>query len=135
MGRTNMLKGRNEREVVRIIVHCCGMEKVYNPFYAHLANRVCEFQSNCKFTFQLTFWDNFKQFDKMKSRRAANLAKLLAHLMINYRMNINVLKVIDITPDNMPEGAIIFLTILFTSIFDAFEDTAAVVALFKRGEP
>eukprot|EP00551_Chaetoceros_affinis_P005634 CAMPEP_0203676362 /NCGR_PEP_ID=MMETSP0090-20130426/24288_1 /ASSEMBLY_ACC=CAM_ASM_001088 /TAXON_ID=426623 /ORGANISM="Chaetoceros affinis, Strain CCMP159" /LENGTH=839 /DNA_ID=CAMNT_0050542887 /DNA_START=111 /DNA_END=2632 /DNA_ORIENTATION=- len=133
--RNNMLKGKNERETVRVIVHCCGTEKVYNPYYAHLANRVCEYQSSCKFTFQLTFWDWFKQFDTMKARKAANLAKLLAYLIINYRVNMNVLKIIDISPDDMTEAAIIFLTILFTNIFEAFDDPTQVAELFKRGEP
>merc|ERR1712238_37787 len=52
----------SERDVVRVIVHCCGSEKVYNPYYSHLATRVCELRSGCRFTFQLTFWDAFKQF-------------------------------------------------------------------------
>ena len=93
--RSDMLKGKNEREVVRVIVHCCGTEKVYNPYYAFLGNRISEYQSNCRFTFQLTFWDNFKQFDTMKPRKAANLAKLLAYLLMNNRSNLNVLKVIE----------------------------------------
>ena len=133
--RNNMLKGKNEREAVRVIVHCCGTEKVYNPYYAHLANRICEYQSACKFTFHLTFWDWFKQFDTMKARKAANLAKLLAHLVINYRINLNVLKIIDISPNDMSEAATIFLTILFTNIFEAFDDSTQVTELFKRGEP
>ena len=133
--RNDMLKGKNEREVVRIIVHCCGTEKVYNPYYAFLGNRISEYQSNCRFTFQLTFWDNFKQFDTMKPRKAANLAKLLAYLLMNNRLNLNVLKVIDISPDDMPEAAVIFLTILFTTIFESLDDPEQVIILFKRGEP
>jgi len=130
-----MLKGKNEREVVRVIVHCCGQEKVYNPYYTHLANRICEYQPKCKFTFQLAFWDCFKQFDDMKARKAANLAKLLAHLMMNYKLNLNVLKVIEVSPDDdMSEASIIFLTILFTNIFESLEDSDQVVALLKRGE-
>ena len=133
--RSDMLKGKNEREVVRIIVHCCGTEKVYNPYYAFLGNRISEYQSNCRFTFQLTFWDNFKQFETMKPRKAANLAKLLAYLLMNNRLNLNVLKVIDISPDGMPEAAIIFLTILFTTIFETYSDPAQVTTLFKSGGP
>ncbi len=132
--RNRFLKGMNEREVVRVIVHCCGTEKVYNPYYAHLANRICEFQTNCIFTFKLTFWDSFKQFESMKSRKAANLAKLLAHLMLNNRLNLTTLKIIDISPDNMSEASIIFLTILFTNILETCEDASQVSMLFKRGQ-
>ena len=133
--RSNLLKGKNEREVVRVIIHCCGTEKVYNPYYAFLSNRLCEYQSNCRFSFQLSLWDQFKQFNEMKPRKAANLAKLLANLLINNRMNLNVLKVIDINPNDMPESAVIFLTILFTNILEAFDDTDQITLFFKRGDP
>jgi nucleolar MIF4G domain-containing protein 1 len=133
--RSEMLRGKSEREVVRVLVHCCGTEKSYNPFYCHLAKRICEYQNKCKFTFQLTFWDSFKQFDEMKARKAANLAKLLAELLKDHILNINVLKVIDISPNDMSESALIFLTILFSNIFETLDDTSAVNDLFKRGEP
>ncbi len=133
--RSSMLKGKNEREVVRVIVHCCATEKVYNPYYAFLSNRISEYQSNCRFSFQLTFWDHFKQFESMKARKAANLAKLLSQLLLNNRLNLNVLKIIDISPDDMPEAAIIFLTILFTNLFESIDDPDQITALFKRGDP
>lgn len=38
------LKGAQEREVARVIVECCSQEGSYNPFYAHLAERVCDRQ-------------------------------------------------------------------------------------------
>jgi len=132
--RGGLLKGKADRDVVRVLVHCCGQEKVYNPYYAHLANRICEHQNKSKFTFQLAFWDCFKQFEDMKARKAANLAKLLAHLMTNSQLNLNVLKTIDISPDDMPEAAIIFLTILFSNIFEAYDDPAAVMGIFQRGK-
>jgi len=38
------LKGAQEREIARVIVECCCQETSYNPFYAHLAERVCDRQ-------------------------------------------------------------------------------------------
>lgn len=38
------LKGTQEREIARVIVECCSQEGSYNPFYAHLAERVCDRQ-------------------------------------------------------------------------------------------
>lgn len=133
--RGNLLKGKSEREVVRVLVHCCSQEKVYNPYYSHLANRICDYQNKCKFTFQLTLWDYFKQFDDMKPRKAANLARLLAHLIMELKLNLNVLKTIDISPEGMSDASIIFLTILFSNIFESFEDPTSIVELFQRGEP
>lgn len=30
---------------------------MYNPFYAYLAGRLCDYHHKFKFTLQLTFWD------------------------------------------------------------------------------
>ena len=38
------LKGVQEREIARVIIECCSQECSYNPFYAHLAERVCDRQ-------------------------------------------------------------------------------------------
>jgi len=131
--KAGMLQGKSEREVVRVIVHCCGHEKVYNAYYSHLASRVCV-ESKSKFTFQLTFWDVFRQFENMAVRKAANLAKMLAHLLTANHLNLNIIKVIDMLPDEMPEAAIIFMTILFTDIFEKFDDHTEVTKLFQKGE-
>ena len=64
--RAGMLRSRAEQETVRILVECCGQEKSYNPFNAHLACRMCDFWPKCRFTFQLAYWDSFKQFEDMK---------------------------------------------------------------------
>jgi nucleolar MIF4G domain-containing protein 1 len=134
--RAGMLKNRTERDTVRVLVECCGNEKTFNPFYAHLASRICDYQQQCKFTFQLSFWDTFKQFDSLKPRKVANLAKLLFHLVAVHRsLRLNVLKVIDMSPNNMSETASIFLTIFFSSIFDTFEGPMDVIRLFPESRP
>lgn len=134
--RAGMLKNRTERDTVRVLTECCGNEKAFNPFYAHLASRICEYQPQCKFTFQLSFWDTFKQFDDLKPRKAANLAKLLFHLIaVDRNLRLNVLKVIDMSPHAMSESASIFLTIFFSSIFDSFDDPMDVVHLFPKSRP
>ena len=134
--RGGMLKNHTERDTVRVLAECCGNEKTFNPFYAHLASRICDYQPKCKFTFQLSFWDTFKQFNKMKPRKAANLAKLLFHLVAVHRsLRLNVLKVIDMSPDTMPETASIFLTIFFSSIFESSESPMDVVMLFPQSRP
>lgn len=38
------LKGAQEREIARVIMECCSQEVSYNPYYAHLAERVCDRQ-------------------------------------------------------------------------------------------
>ena len=55
------LNTKQEREIVRVLVDCCGQEKNYNPFYASLGKMFCEMDSQFRFTFQLSFWDVFQQ--------------------------------------------------------------------------
>ncbi len=135
--KTGMLKGKSDRDVALVLLHCCGQEKTYNPYYAHLASRICEYQSKCAFTFKLTYFDVFKQFDDMKARKAANLAKLLVHLVaVENRMNMTVLKAIEISTDDMPDSAVIFLTIFFSNVFlSVFESPEQITDFFGRAIP
>jgi nucleolar MIF4G domain-containing protein 1 len=132
--RSSMLQNRSERDTVRVLLECCGNEKSYNKFYGHLADRICEYQPQCKFSLQLAYWDAFKQFESMDTRKAANLAKLLFHLVVSHRTVklTAVLKALDISPDgDMEEMAMIFLTILLSSILDHFDEPSQVKALFE----
>jgi len=133
--KAGMLKNKTERDTARVLMECCGNEKTYNSFYEHLANRICEYQSQCKFTFQLAYWDSFKQFESMKPRKAANLAKLLYALVVKHRLlKMNVLKGIDMTsPEDLSEIGMIFLTLFFTNILDHFDDPSDVASFFESG--
>ena len=146
--RAGMLKPKVERDVIRVLVHCCGEEKAFNPFYGYLAMRVCEYQRKSNFTLTLTFWDTFKQMDTFPVRKVANLAKLLA-LLVGGRdgqyLNIGVLKRIDFSPSEIQENIAIFLTIFMTTLFESSDedriksvftyDTAAATAPKKKKKP
>jgi hypothetical protein len=73
----------------------------------------------------LTFWDIFKQLETFSVRKAANLAKLLGHLVGglskngNKCLNIGVLKRIEFSPSDMEEMIIVFLSIFMTSLFES----------------
>jgi nucleolar MIF4G domain-containing protein 1 len=135
--RSSMLQNRSERDAVRVLMECCGHEKTYNKFYGHLAERICEYQPQSKFSLQLAYWDAFKQFDTMGPRKAANLAKLLFHLVTTHQTLklLPVIKTIDVSDDEMDETALIFLTILFSSILEHFDDPSEAKALFARHIP
>jgi nucleolar MIF4G domain-containing protein 1 len=53
------LKRSQETEIPRVIVHCAGSEKTYNPYYTVLARRVCADHKTRK-SFQFALWDIFK---------------------------------------------------------------------------
>ncbi|KAL3817524.1 hypothetical protein ACHAXA_003697 [Cyclostephanos tholiformis] len=132
--RGGMLKPKIERDVIRVLIHCCGEEKAYNPFYAHLATRCCEYQAKSRFTLMLTFWDAFKQLETFSARKVANLAKLLAHFVGSAEkcVNIGVLKRIDFSPTEMSEMVIIFLSIFLTAIFESC-DVERTQKIFAHG--
>lgn len=140
--RQGMLKPKSERDVIRVIVQCCGEEKAYNPFYAYLAMRVCEYQGKSRFTLMLTFWDAFKQLETFTVRKVANLAKLLANLIgssgspgshnNNKCLSIGVLKRIEFSPSDMPEMIIVFLSIFMTALFESC-DVDSIQTIFSHG--
>jgi nucleolar MIF4G domain-containing protein 1 len=133
--RAGMLNARKERDTVRVLMECCGQEKSFNKYYGHLANRICSFQPQCKFTFQLAYWDAYKQFDDMSARKAANLSKLLYNLVaVHHCLKIQVLKAIDMaSPEDLHENAMIFLTIFFTNLLESCSDASNLQTLLDTG--
>eukprot|EP00941_MAST-03F_sp_MAST-3F-sp1_P006099 g6099.t1 len=125
------LKPIQEREIVRVITHCCGASRRYNPFFALLAVRLCQHDHRTKFTFQLAFWDLFKLFalparkqkeqqPPLSDRRLLNLAKLLSHLVRVYSLPISVLKSIDFTAlgsGRQGPAMLFFLRAFFDQLF------------------
>ncbi|KAJ4320569.1 hypothetical protein N0V94_003327 [Neodidymelliopsis sp. IMI 364377] len=53
------LKKAQEVEIPKVIIHCAGAEKVYNPYYTVLARKVCSDHKTRK-SFQFALWDIFK---------------------------------------------------------------------------
>lgn len=133
--RGSMLQNRSERDTVRVLMECCGNEKSYNKYYGHLANRICEYQPQCKFSLQLAYWDAFKQFDSMDARKAANLAKLLFHLVATHQTLklMTVIKALEIDED-MEEAGMIFLTILLSDIMEYYDDPNQAKAQFASSQ-
>lgn len=139
------LKSKQEREIVRVILHCCGQEKDFNPYYVTLGVKLCERDPSYKFSFQLAFWDQFKQFhdaSNAKPRRLFNLASLLAGLLTARIdttdgrtdqkrieigcLSLSCLKVIDFT--QLGDSHIYFLQTLF------FEILTTSCAMYKLDE-
>ncbi|KAF2631646.1 dihydrolipoyl dehydrogenase [Macroventuria anomochaeta] len=53
------LKKAQEVEIPKVIIHCAGAEKTYNPYYTILARKVCSDHKTRK-GFQFALWDIFK---------------------------------------------------------------------------
>ena len=128
------LREFQSREIVHVLIRCCGSSRNYNPYFAHLSQRLCEHDHNYKFTYQLAFWDIFKQLEEIKSQRLLNLAELLAHLVVNYSLSLSVLKVVDFS--HLSNGAICFFNAFFYRLLlhggSSRSATRTVLKVFMR---
>lgn len=105
------LKKSQEAEIPRIIVHCAGCEKTYNPYYTFLARKFCGDHKPRK-SFQFALWDVFKSLGEkgaddggsddddeddsgdvdLSLRKLVNLGKLYGTLIANDCLSIACLK-------------------------------------------
>ncbi|KIP05858.1 hypothetical protein PHLGIDRAFT_107708 [Phlebiopsis gigantea 11061_1 CR5-6] len=46
-----------QREIIRVILHCCGNEKAFNPYYAFVVQQLCRNSHSYKVTLQFCLWD------------------------------------------------------------------------------
>lgn len=46
-----------QREIIRVILHCCGNEKAYNPYYTLVGQQLCRMSHSHKITLQFCLWD------------------------------------------------------------------------------
>jgi len=75
------LLGKQERDIVLVLLHCCGQEKLFNPFYAMLAGKLVNYKRSFLITFQYALWDALKQLSEFSLRKLSNLAQLYGHLV------------------------------------------------------
>jgi nucleolar MIF4G domain-containing protein 1 len=113
------LNGKQDREIVRVLIECCAQEKAFNAFYSDLAIILCEQNRQHKSTFQFSFWDAFKTLDEdnFSDRRAINLARLLGTLVSAFHVSISILKVVDMS--EISQRMVLFMATFFLSIFSS----------------
>ena len=117
------LKGKQDRDIVRVIVECCGQERTYNAFYSELLSLFCQQNRQFKITIQFAFWDLFNAIESestsssgsITSRSIVNEARLLAHLICNFHVHMSIIKPIDMT--NLNEKLVLFLATFFMALF------------------
>lgn len=102
---------------VRVLLECCGQEGVFNRFYALLASRLCESYREVRFAMHFAFHDEFGQLGDVSLHRAANTAKLLAHLVQHEVLPATVLKVVRW--HGLPPRAVFFWQVFFVELLCA----------------
>ncbi|KAK4319811.1 hypothetical protein Pmani_009283 [Petrolisthes manimaculis] len=84
-----------ERDLFSVILLCGQKGKAYNPFFAHLTNRMCKFDKKYKRLLQFALWDKFQEIESIKPREVANLAKYLTYLIGEDSLNLYIFKQIS----------------------------------------
>ncbi|GAB1600862.1 nucleolar MIF4G domain-containing protein 1-like [Argonauta hians] len=123
------LKSTQERDIIHVIVDCCIQEKEYNPYYAHLLQKFCEFHRRFQMTFQFNLWDKLKDMSPLSATMMLNLAKLVSHLIITKAQSMALFKVLEF--GTLDKQTVSFLK---TVLLDLFENNSAHVTkmVFER---
>ena len=109
------LKKSQQLEIPKVLVHCAGAEKVYNPFYTILARRMGR-DKKLRMALQFSLWDLFKRMGeadneaegdedesadgKLDLRSMVNLARMFGVLIAEDGLSVGVLKVYLLTARN-----------------------------------
>ncbi|XP_072910982.1 nucleolar MIF4G domain-containing protein 1 [Hemitrygon akajei] len=123
------LKDQQEREIIHVLVHCCLQEKTFNPFYAFLVEKFCEYKRRFQMTFQFSLWDRFRELKGMTSLATTNLVLLLVHLLSRKVVSLAIFKVIEFSELDKPR--VKFLRqVLHKLLMDT--EPEELVAIFQR---
>ncbi|KAG8443586.1 hypothetical protein GDO86_012114 [Hymenochirus boettgeri] len=93
------LKDHQEREIVHVLIDCCLQERVFNPFYAFLSSKLCEYDRRFQMTFQFSIWDKIRDLGSLVSATFNNLVSLLIHLIKSKSLTLSVFKNLNLGPD------------------------------------
>ena len=113
------LRGKQDREIVRVLVECCAQEKAYNQFYFDLACILCEQNRQHRASLQFAFWDIMKTLssDNFTDRRAMNVSRLLGGLVAKFHISMSILKIVDMS--ELTQRMTLFLATFFLSLFSS----------------
>ncbi|PFH52934.1 hypothetical protein AMATHDRAFT_73766 [Amanita thiersii Skay4041] len=106
-----------QREIVRVLLHCCGNEKTYNPYYTLVCQHLCRTTHAHRITLQFCLWDFFRDLGetsvggvgvinnrkedysevKLSNARIRNVAKAYGWLIAKDSVTLGILKPVDFT--------------------------------------
>lgn len=118
-----------ERDIVRVLITCCGQEGTYNKFYTLTSIQLCKNLNSYKYSFQYALWDQLKQFQDFSIRKISNVAKFFADMILNGAVNFSILKAMEF--DDMNEHLSLFLRILLENIIIA-SSVQTVTQIFEK---
>ncbi|KAI4456503.1 cell cycle control protein cwf22-related [Holotrichia oblita] len=123
------LKNQQEREIIHVILHCCLQEKQFNPYYAILTQKFCEYDRKFQMIIKYSIWDKVKTLSDCSASQISNLAKLLTHLFLEKGLSISTLKVVEF--GELDKITLRFIRQILLGIL-LCEETDSCVAVFEK---
>ncbi|KAG9084328.1 suppressor of glycerol defect [Ceratobasidium sp. UAMH 11750] len=65
------LQETQQREIIRVVLHCCSNERTYNPFYTLVAHHLCQKSHSHRITLQYCLWDFLRSLGETQVGGAA----------------------------------------------------------------
>ncbi|KAL5503947.1 SGD1 [Sanghuangporus vaninii] len=138
-----------QREIIRVLLHCCGNEKSYNPYYTLISAHLCKQSHSHRVTLQYCFWDFLRglgethvggaemarddqdedafELDRVSSTRMSNVARAYAWLVAKDCVAITIFKTLDFI--NLKAKTKSFLKQFFMHLFVDTQDPSSVPRL------
>lgn len=116
---------KQERDITRVLITCCGQEPSYNEFYGLVATQFCLSRNSFKYSFQYALWDSIKQFSDFPIRKVANIAKFFGKLISESVMPLSCIKYFEFP--TLTEKQSLFLKVLLEGLLAKLDEKS----LFK----
>ncbi|KAK1431274.1 hypothetical protein QVD17_07730 [Tagetes erecta] len=132
------LQGKQDREIIRVVVECCLQEQVFNRYYCVLASKLCNHDKNHMFTLQYCIWDHYTELESSQHgqesidlMRSNHLAKFVAEMVSSFTLSISVLKKADLhDTTKLTSRKIMHFKMFFEAVFEYADNL--VWNIFKR---
>ncbi|PBP19701.1 glycerol defect protein 1 suppressor [Diplocarpon rosae] len=146
------LKKVQEFEIPKVLIHCAGGEKSYNPYYTLIAKKVCG-DRRIKTAFQYCLWDLFRKMgeseegevdpedeeETLQTRQIVNLAKMFGTLLVGGGLALSALKNLNFS--YLRAKTKIFMEVFFITIILESQkqtigarDEQAIVQIFSHAK-
>lgn len=86
---------KDHKVIVTVIIHCCLSENTFNPYYAVLAQKFCDYDRKYQLSIQFALWDRIKDITTHTNVQIKNMAQFFIHLIGNGSLALSVLKIIE----------------------------------------
>lgn len=108
----------NNREIVRVLLHCCCQEKNFNKYYINILEALCLYK-NFNRAIQYVFYERFRDMNTYEMKHITHLCYALTLLIGRECVKLSILK--TITFSELKGKSLIFFRFLFTNLFLDYE--------------